>query len=63
MKKPAIPQVPRDGQPRTPFDQAVKETLEIVTGRRVGRIEPLPAGATTDEIVAKLNEVIDRLQG
>ena len=54
MKKPAIPQVPRDGQPRTPFDQAVKETLEIVTGRRAGRIEPLPASASTDEIIARL---------
>jgi hypothetical protein len=63
MKKPAIPQVPQGNQPRAAFDQAIKESLEIVTGRRAGRIEPLPAGATTDEIVAKLNEVIARLQG
>ena len=63
MKKPAIPQVPQGNQPRAAFDQAVKETLEIVTGRRAGRIEPLPAGASTDQIIAKLNEVIERLQG
>lgn len=63
MKKPAIPQVPQGNQPRTAFDQAIKESLEIVTGRRAGRIEPLPAGATTDEIVAKVNEIIARLQG
>jgi len=62
VKKPAIPQVPRDGQPRTPFDQAVKESLEIVTGRRAGRIEPLPAGASTDDVIAKVNEIIARLQ-
>ncbi|MFN3359497.1 MAG: hypothetical protein ACK418_26315 [Pseudomonas sp.] len=62
MKKPAIPQVPRDGHPRAPFDQAVKETLEIVTGRRAGRIEPLPAGASTNDVIAKVNEIIARLQ-
>lgn len=63
MKKPAIPQVPRGDQPRTAFDQAIKESLEIVTGRRAGRIEPLPSGASTDDVIAKINEIIARLQG
>lgn len=63
MKKPAIPQVPQGNQPRAAFDQSVKETLEIVTGRRAGRIEPLPAGASTDDVIAKVNEIIARLQG
>ena len=63
MKKPAIPQVPRGDQPRAAFDQSVKETLEIITGRRGGSVQPLPAGASTDQIIAKLNEVIERLQG
>lgn len=62
MKKPAIPQVPRGDQPRTAFDQAIKESLEIVTGRRAGRIEPLPAGASMDDVIAKVNEIIARLQ-
>lgn len=63
MKKPAIPQVPRDGQPRAQFDQAVKETLEIVTGRRGGSVQPLPADASLADVIAKLNEIIARLQG
>jgi hypothetical protein len=63
VKKPAIPQVPRAEQPRTAFDQATKETLEIITGRRGGAIQPLASGATTEEIVAKVNELIARLQG
>lgn len=63
MKKPAIPQVPREGQPRAGFDQAVKETLEVVTGRRGGQVKLLADGASSDEIIQKLNEIIARLQG
>lgn len=62
MKKPAIPQVPRDGQPRTPFDQAVKETLEIITGRRGGAVQPLPADASLADVIAKVNELVARIQ-
>lgn len=62
MRKPSIPQVPRPTQPRQGFDAAVKETLETITGRRAGRIEKLPEGATLAEVVAKVNEIIDRLQ-
>ena len=62
MKKPAIPQVPRDGQPRTPFDQAVKETLEIITGRRGGSVQPLPADASLADVIAKVNELVARIQ-
>lgn len=61
MKR-AIPQVPREGQPRAEFDQAVKENLEVLTGRRTGRIQPLQPTATQAEIIAKVNEIIDRLQ-
>ena len=63
MKKPAIPQVPRPDQPRGGFDQAVKENLEILTGRRQGQVKPLVSTATSDEIIAKLNEIIERMQG
>lgn len=63
MKKPAIPQVPRPDQPRTGFDQAVKENLEILTGRRQGQVKPLASTATTAEIIAKVNEIVERMQG
>lgn len=62
MKKPAIPQVPRAEQPRTGFDQSVKETLEILTGRRGGAVQPLPANASLADVVAKVNEIILRMQ-
>lgn len=62
VRKPSIPQVPRQDQPRQGFDAAVKETLETITGQRAGRIEKLPAGASLADVVAKVNEIIDRLQ-
>lgn len=62
MKKPAIPQVPRGDQPRSGFDQSVKETLEVITGRRGGSVQPLPADASLADVVAKVNELIARLQ-
>lgn len=62
MRKPAIPQVPRGGQPREGFDVALKETLEVITGRRGGSVQPLPADASLADVVAKVNEIIARLQ-
>jgi len=77
VKKPAIPQTPKAGEPRVRFDTAVKETLEIVTGRRgAGRvvragiahagvehgIRFLPSDATSADIIDKVNEIIEVLQ-
>lgn len=62
MKKPSIPRVPLPADDRARFDGALKETIEIITGRRGERIEPLPAGASNDQIVAKINEILTRLQ-
>lgn len=62
MKKRAIPQVPKGNDPRLGFDAAVKENLEILQGLRGGKLTPLSSTATTAEIVAKINEIIDRLQ-
>lgn len=62
MRKPAIPRAPLSGDDRSRFDAAVKENLEIITGQRGRRIEPLPAGATTEEIAAKVNEILLRIQ-
>jgi len=49
--------------PKSPdFNRAVKERIEIYDGSRTGRIEELPEGATVEEVAAKLNELLTRLQ-
>lgn len=63
MRKPSIPRAPLPGDERVRFDAALKETVEIITGRRGERIEPLPTtGATNDQIAAKINEILTLLQ-
>ena len=62
MSKRAIPQVPKVSEDRTRFDQALAENLQILMGQRGGKIEPLAATATTAEIIAKINEIVHRLQ-
>lgn len=62
MSKRAVPQVPRPGDPRDKFDAAVKENLEVLTGQRGEKIRSLPESASTADIIAKVNEIIDRLQ-
>lgn len=62
MRKPSIPQAPREGQPRGAFDQSIKETLEVITGQRGAKVAKLPADASLADVVAKVNELIDRLQ-
>lgn len=41
----------------------MKENIEQLRGRRQTKIEPLSASATNSEIIAKINEVIERMQG
>lgn len=62
MKKRPIPLAPAGDAARARFDSAVKENLEILMGQRGGRIEPLPASASTADIIAKINEIIERMQ-
>lgn len=64
MAKRSIPSIPKSsmGTERRPFDEALKENIEILTGQRGGRIDELSASATLAEAVAKINEVIRRLQ-
>jgi len=62
-KKPAIPVL--NGQDRT-LNQvlaAVKENIEVITGARAGsaQIVTLDSTATTAQIIAKINEIIGRL--
>lgn len=61
-KSPNIPDTRAlDEQTRKIVDP-IKAQLEIITGRSVPEIELLPATATTAQIVAKINEIINRLQ-
>ena len=63
MKKPGIPPTPKPGEDRRKFDGALKESLEIIMGRRGEAIKPLdPATATAADCAAKINEILDRLQ-
>ena len=64
-KKPSLDSV------QEPFTQAVKrieemrETLQIITGKRGTRIAPItnPTTITTAELATKYNELLDLLQG
>lgn len=62
MKKRAIPSIPIGQQPREKFDTALKEDLEIIMGQRGARVGALPATATLAEVIAKVNEILTRLQ-
>lgn len=62
-KKPGIPSVALQDQQLNTVVNALKENIEILTGSRigVGEIRTLGATATLEETVAKINEVIKRL--
>jgi hypothetical protein len=61
VRKPGIP-----SNPKTPgregFDGAIKESLETIMGRRDSKVELLPTDATQEQIIAKLNQLIQVLQ-
>lgn len=62
-RKPAIPPTPKPGENRARFDQALRENVEIVTGRRSDPIALLdPATATAEDCASKINEILARLQ-
>lgn len=54
--KPSLPAP--DGR----FEREVKETLEIIMGRRGNRIKPLDTTATQAQIIEKVNELLKLLQ-
>ena len=63
-KKPGIPSIPTTASRELfPILMSMKENIELLTGIRGGNISPLTATASTDDIVAKVNEVIERLNG
>jgi hypothetical protein len=62
MRKPAIPST------FTIQDKSIaavigpmKENIEILTGVREGLIDPLPSDATLAQVIAKVNEIVLRL--
>jgi hypothetical protein len=57
--KPAIP--PPAGLESERVLRPMKETLDILTGARTGELAPLGDTATTEDIIAKINAVIQRL--
>ncbi len=62
-RKPAIPPVPKRGEDRARFDQAVRENIEILTARRADAITLLdPATATAEDCAHKINEILNRMQ-
>ena len=65
MKKPGIPSLPKTGESRTRFDGAVAGSLEIIMGRRRSTVAliPNPDTVTAPEIAAKINEILELLQG
>lgn len=61
MNKPAIPTPPKDPA-RSRFDNAIKESIEIITGARGTRIESLSTNASLSDVIAKINELIATVQ-
>lgn len=62
MTRRQIPQVPSPNQPRRAFDVALKENLEVISGVRGATIELLDDSASTQEIIDKINAIINKLQ-
>lgn len=62
MNKLSIPQVPKAHEPRSRFDQAIKENLEIICGQRNSKVNTLTETASQADIIAKINELIALLQ-
>lgn len=62
--KPAIPET-RTGRQEDRFFEAVKQTLDSITGqqRNAVKLKPLTSTATSAEIIAQLNAILDRIQG
>lgn len=63
--KPGLPSVHNTGNKELDrFCNGVKQTLDAITGQAPNRarLEPLPATATLQDVIARLNEVVARLQ-
>lgn len=64
IKKPALPDTPKANatfEQQFLFNNNIKETLEVITGRRAGKITQLSSDATLSDVINKVNELIARL--
>jgi hypothetical protein len=61
MKKPTIPAIPF-GTPQSEHLSAIKQNIEMLTGKVGGTIENLGTQASLLDVIIKLNEVINKLQ-
>lgn len=61
IRKPAIPAVVVPDRRLSTLLGPMKQNIEILTGVRGGKLEYLEDTATVAEAVAKVNEIIDRL--
>ncbi|KPL15441.1 hypothetical protein AMJ74_01380 [candidate division WOR_3 bacterium SM1_77] len=61
LRKPAIPAVVVPDRRLSTLLGPMKQNIEMLTGVRGGKLEYLSDTATVDEAVAKINEIIDRL--
>lgn len=63
IKKPGIPAVNTTDRTLNQSIAAIKECMEIITGARVGiqEIHTLQDNATTNQIISKINEIVQRL--
>lgn len=64
MTKAAIPTVATGKADLDRALSAIKQNLDAITAqaRNVPRLEPLPTTATLEDVIARLNAVVDRLQ-
>ena len=62
-KKPGIPAVNFSDSTLNQAISAIKENIEIITGARngIGELRALEPTATNAQIIAKINEIITRL--
>jgi hypothetical protein len=63
IRKPSIPVVHTTDKTTNLAFAAIRETLEIMTGVRNGtsQIDQLPPGATSAQVIDKINEIIAKL--
>ena len=61
MKRP-VPQLPAGDESLLRVLRALKENQEEMMGQRGGSVATLEATATTADIIAKVNELIAKLQ-
>jgi len=62
-KKPGIPAVNLQDRTLNQVISAMKENIEVITGARlgVGETSTLPATATLDDVIVKINQIIVKL--